>query len=204
MSDAGSNMARPEHRPASSRALAYTNRVEVTYYLHQGTTKTGKPRYYVAKTVGEGALAEVPRGFEITESINGVVSVRRKTDGGQEAPAGDVALVEAALSRHPHLRGYVARGVGSAVVIFEPHPRPAEMHAFGERSGLAGRAVTGLRQARFEPVMKFEREGDRYVVFRMTYRGKGGWSWPLRTGELAVLAHQLVKTIGTDEFYELL
>lgn len=178
--------------------------MEVTYYLHQGTTKTGKPRYYVAKTVGEGALAEVPSGFEITESINGVVSVRRRSDDAEVAPAGDVAVVEAALARHPHLRGYVARGVGSAVVIFEPHPRPAEVQALSERLGLAGLTGVTPGRARYEPVMKFVRENDHYIAFRMTYRGKGGWSWPLQKGDLAGLAQKLVRKIGTDDFYELL
>ncbi|MEM9484752.1 MAG: hypothetical protein AAGA83_13815 [Cyanobacteria bacterium P01_F01_bin.116] len=27
--------------------ITYTNRSLQTYYLHQGTTKTGKPKYYI-------------------------------------------------------------------------------------------------------------------------------------------------------------
>jgi len=45
-------------------ALQHTNRHGVAFHLHQGKTKTGKPKYYVAKTVGAGALAEMPAGFE--------------------------------------------------------------------------------------------------------------------------------------------
>jgi hypothetical protein len=41
-------------------ALQHTNRRGVAFHLHQGTTKTGKPKYCVAKTVGPGALAEMP------------------------------------------------------------------------------------------------------------------------------------------------
>jgi hypothetical protein len=54
----------------SKRALSYTNRKGQIYYLHAGTTKTGKPRYFVAKTIGDGALDELPPGFEIVETIN--------------------------------------------------------------------------------------------------------------------------------------
>lgn len=59
---------------ASPPPISYTNLRGVTFYLHAGTTETGKPRYFVAKTVGPGALTAVPAGFELTESINGVGS----------------------------------------------------------------------------------------------------------------------------------
>ena len=76
-------------------ALSYTNRRGDTYYLHAGKTKTGKPRYFVAKKVCEGALASMPDGWEFTESINATVSVRRVKPGAPAvcAPADD-------LSRH--------------------------------------------------------------------------------------------------------
>lgn len=60
--------------PAKPRALAYTNRD--TFFLHEGKTKTGKPRYFFAKTIREGAITEMPAGFEVTESVSAVVSVR--------------------------------------------------------------------------------------------------------------------------------
>jgi hypothetical protein len=53
-------------------------------------------------------------------------------------------------------------------------------------------------------VMKFVLGVKGYVAFRMTYRGKGGWSWPLASGKLPHIVKRLVKHIGTDEFYELM
>ncbi len=50
---------------------------------------------------------------------------------------------------------------------------------------------------------KFVREGTSYAAMRMTYRGKGGWSYPLATGPIATLAKRFVKPIGTDDFFEL-
>jgi hypothetical protein len=71
-------------------ALSHTNRKGNTYSLHQRTTKTGKPRYFVARSIGDNPLGEMPNGLEVTESINGVVSVRRKQAGkpsGSDATA---------------------------------------------------------------------------------------------------------------------
>src|SRR5262249_18121884 len=57
--------------------LTHTNAKGKTYYLHQGTTKTGKPKYYFSMQ-SEGTLAEsIPAGFEIYENPNAQVFLRR-------------------------------------------------------------------------------------------------------------------------------
>ncbi len=189
-------------------AFAYQNRMGVTYYLHEGRTTTGKPRYFFAKTMGPGMLSEMPGGVEVSESINGVVSVRRKTTDRAAVPEEDVKVVQEAVGRHLHLKGYMVRAVDSAVVIFEPHPRPSELRAFAERYGTSYRASNfieeRMKKAQYAPIMKFERESDGYVVLRMTYRGKGGWSWPLGAGKLGGLAKKFVPSIGTEAFFDLM
>lgn len=61
-----------------------------------------------------------------------------------------------------------------------------------------------MREAQLSPVMKFVREGDGYSVYRMTYRGEGGWSYVLDTGKLGALAKKYVRHVGTEEFFELM
>jgi hypothetical protein len=70
----------PAVRPArrSVGALAYKNRRGDTYYLHEGTTKTDKRRYFVIKTERESALASMLEGFEFAKSVNGGVSMTRR------------------------------------------------------------------------------------------------------------------------------
>jgi hypothetical protein len=49
----------------------------MTYYLHQGTTKTGKPKYHFS-TKRDGMLADtIPEGFEIYEAPDSRVFLRR-------------------------------------------------------------------------------------------------------------------------------
>ncbi len=191
----------------SKPAFAHTNRSGTTFYLHEGKTKTGKPRYYVAKTVGPGACAALPKGFEVSESINGVVSVRRKSAMENAVPTTDVAKVETAIRSHPHLEGYVARAEGDAIVIFEPQPRPEELRRMAQMYGsfrTEAFVTERLKRAQYTPVLKFEREGASYAVRRMTYRGKGGWSWSLEAGELPALVKKFLPKVGTDDFFELL
>src|SRR5262249_16791817 len=53
--------------------ITHTNAKGKTHYLHQGTTKTGKPKYHFSLQ-SEGTLAEfIPAGFEIYETPNAQV-----------------------------------------------------------------------------------------------------------------------------------
>ena len=57
--------------------ITHTNAKGKTSYLHQGTTKTGKPTYHFSMQ-SEGTLAEtIPAGFEIYENPNAQVFLRR-------------------------------------------------------------------------------------------------------------------------------
>jgi hypothetical protein len=191
-----------------NEAFAYTNRQDVAYYLHEGKTKTGKVRYYFARSVEEGALAELPAGWEVSESINGVVSVRRRREGDVRIPADDLLRVQAEMRRHPHLRHHVAQVDRDAIVIYQPDVDLAELREIAASAMVPGRAEAfvedRIRRARFSPVLRFVRDDSTYVVQRMTYRGDGGWSYPLALGALDRLMRDLVPKIGTDEFFELM
>jgi hypothetical protein len=192
----------------TTKVFSYENRLGDRYYLHEGKTKTGKPKYFFARDVRNGALAEMPEGFETTESINGVVSVRRKKPGEVSIPPSDVKLVEAAVERHRHLRWFKVQAIGNAIQVFEPHPRPEELLAFAEHayftSSVESFVGDRMRKAQYTPVMKFEVEGDHYAVFRMTYRGRGGWSYPLAAGKLQDLVKKFLPVVGTERFFDLM
>src|SRR4030095_12443088 len=57
--------------------ITHTNAKGKTSYLHEGTTKTGKPKYYCSME-SEGHLAEdIPVEFESYENPNAQVFLRR-------------------------------------------------------------------------------------------------------------------------------
>jgi hypothetical protein len=60
-----------------SRPYSYTNRRGDTYFLHTVVRKNGKTAYAMKRKLGDGALDDLPDGYEVAESINGAVSVRR-------------------------------------------------------------------------------------------------------------------------------
>lgn len=197
------------HLPSEIGVATYTNRMGDTYHLHKGTTKTGKIRYFVAKNPRQGALSAMPEGFEFSESINGVVSVRRIKESAAIIPESDIALVQAEMDCHHHLSGYRIATVKGEIVVFEPKNLfsglPEEMiHSLPM---LAHRSLGNTnRRVRYDPVMKFAplQKESGYSVHRMTYLGDGGWSWPVASGPLHKLVQKLLRHVGTDEFFELL
>ena len=206
-----------EDRPPAARSakgagvLTYTNRHGEPYYLHQGRTKTGKVRYFVARTVGEGALEAMPAGFEIAESINGVVSVRRADPSRPQVSVADLETVRAEVARHGHLRRHVVDARDGEIFIHEPEVSYDE-DALREMAAAAFVSVERMRRAsmrrrpRYTPVMKYAPEvfgGSVWAVYRMTYRGHGGWHI-LSAGPLADLAKRYVSHLGKESFFELL
>ena len=104
----------------NTTALSYKNRMGDTCYLHEGKTKTGKPRFFVAKTVRMEALAVMPEGYEFSESINGVVSVRRVDTSAPQIPERDLDLVRTELAHQDHLRLPQAVDTGGGPALCRP------------------------------------------------------------------------------------
>src|SRR2546422_63028 len=86
--------------------VSYTNRKGRTYTLYRSQTKTDKPRYYFGRAdQGHGEpVTELPPGFTISESVNGVVSLVK--DRPSLIQPEEVAAIEEAVHQHLEARRY--------------------------------------------------------------------------------------------------
>ncbi len=97
-------------------SITHVNSKGKTYYLHQGVTKTGKPKYHFAMK-SEGALVQsIPEGFEIYENPNAQVFLRRippkiLTDEERQ-------LVEDGMRKYASVKGYKIDVRGKAIVVY--------------------------------------------------------------------------------------
>jgi hypothetical protein len=135
-------MAKPtknKNGPASKGAgvFSYTNRKCYQYFIHQGMSKKGKTRYFTSRKP-EGALSQIPDGYEITESINAVVSVQKPKPA--LIPPADLECVRKKVSSFNHLKHYKVEAKGKEIIVYQPN----ELHALehvetsSEFSTLAG------------------------------------------------------------------
>jgi len=193
--------------------VTHTNRKGHTYYLCQGMMKTGKLRYYFAREPKEGSPDQIPDGYRISESVNGVVSLVK--DLPQLISPQEVASVEAVLARHPKSRDYRIALKNNQIVIYERlGPDMETLSAiFGKISALQSDKVKMRLQeqldkiARFSPVLRFvlmDPEERRFYAERWSYLGNvEDWIDIGESGKLEELAHRLIPKLGTDDFFEL-
>jgi hypothetical protein len=137
-----------------------------------------------------------------------------KTDlSAARIPEADRALASGEMARHAHLRSHRIEVIKGAIIVLEPTGAISEdvMAEMGRGFSMGPEdldtRVVGMRsKVRYAPVMKFVPcpERGEYSVYRMTYRGRGGWSWPLASGPLHKLLKRYLRHVGTDEFFELL
>jgi hypothetical protein len=194
--------------------VSYTNRKGLTYTLYRGQTKTGKPRYYFGRAgQGQGEpVTELPPGFTISESINGVVSLVK--DRPSLIQPEEVAAIEAVVQQHPEARRYRIAVKHDRIEIYE-QVGPDFEALLGELQ-TAGLSSPGLAErlqaeeehyARYTPVLRFILLDPTRRLFgaqRMCYLGSvDGWLELGQTGPVAKLARALIPTLGTDQFYDL-
>ena len=87
--------------------ITYTSRKGFTYTLCQGVSKTGTPRYYFAREPQDTPLEQIPAGYVISESLNGIVSLAK--DRPAQIRPEELATVEAALRPSALLAAISAR-----------------------------------------------------------------------------------------------
>jgi len=196
-------------------AVTYTNRKGQTYYLCQGQTKTGRPRYYFAREPKGVSLNQIPDGYTIRESVNGVVSLTkvRPTLLREE----EISAVQAAVQAHPEARHYRVDAKENQITVYE-HAGPdlAEMTAhIAEQLGIPAALARTARErmqeqenrhAQFTPILRFNLTNEDKRLFaaqRMRFFGTDHWITIEYNKTIAELAAALIPTLGTDEFFEL-
>jgi hypothetical protein len=191
--------------------VTYTNWRGVTYYLCRGVTKTGKPRYYFARQPKSEPVEQIPEGWKISESINGVVSLVK--DRPARIRPEEVAAVEAAVQWHPKSHNYRVSVKRNRIEIYERvGPDADELITRLREVGLlvpgrAGRLREMLEgRARFTPVLRFILEDVEERTFRTErwcYLGSiDDWIDVGPMGPVDRLARHWVPKLGTDALFE--
>jgi hypothetical protein len=96
--------------------IKHTNRHGNTYYLHKTMTKKGSIRY-VMKKEAKGALTKIPEGYEISEDVNGTVSMRQIKARIISKKEENFVL---SFLKKLSLMGYRVSSKGKYLIIYEP------------------------------------------------------------------------------------
>ncbi len=157
--------------------VEYINRKGQTYYLHQGTTKTGKPKYFFSRKQAAHPVDTIPEGLEIYENPNAQVFLRKiqpKLIWEEE-----IAIVKSGMEKF------------SAVKLYQIDVKKNILTVF----------VDAQAMLRFVLIDEKER---KFSVQRYCFLGSiDDWIDLGESGSLKNLVKTYVKHLGKDSYYEL-
>jgi hypothetical protein len=190
--------------------ITHTNAKGQIFTLYQGTTKTGKPRYYFAMK-SEGTLATaIPADYEIYENPNAQVFLRRippKIITDEERQ-----VVEEGMRTYATVKDYKIDVKGNALLIYT---------AIQEIDALADlfkdlypdptanvELMANLRKAvHYSPMLVFQlTDATRRTFQTQRYCFLGSvddWIEIGKPGKLTNLVKRYVKHLGQDSYVEL-
>ena len=153
------------------------------------------------RTVGDGAVDELPGGHDVVENVNGLVSLRRARP--RLITEAEDRVAREALDRYA-LRDCMVEIKDRSIVIHCSDVDQSKLKEVLARLGMGGEGLLG--RLHYSPILRFTLEDDEergFIVQQMTFRGDGGWSYPLDAGDLEELLREYLPHIGRDSFYEL-
>ena len=188
--------------------ITHTNVKGKTYYLHQGTTKTGKPKYYFSME-SAGLLAEaIPDGFEIYENPHAQVFIRRippKIITDEECQ-----VVEDGMRKYAGVQDYKIDVKGNAIVVFTPNQSVEEfaqlLKGLNPFIGAAKVRELFARSAQYAPMLQFLLEDEQRRLFtaqRYCFMGSIDDWIDIGHGSLTTLVKRYVKHLGQESYFEL-
>lgn len=187
--------------------MQYLNRRGDTYFAFQGTTKTGKPKYFASKKPGSPKakrVAELPSDFEIFENpVNATVVIRRRKQSLLTAAERNL-LARLALEYCQVACEVVIDGDSLVVYAGEPPRHNSVLEAM-----MPGVSIPIQLNSNFEPGFKFtltQVEERKFTVERYCYRSAfdGWWQLHSQPNVLESLAVKYLPHLGQESFFELL
>ena len=185
--------------------IIHRSRTGKTYYLHTGPKRGGGVQHFFS-TKPEGSLAErVPEGFEIHETVNGQVYLRRE----QPKLIREEEL-ESLRRRLTALRAghrYKVEVRGDTVTVHESGSDLGFLCEVAPHLSSPERDRISERFAHYQPILRFilaDAERRLFAPERYCFRGSVDDWIPIGPPEkLEKLAAKYLKHLGQDSFYEL-
>ncbi len=192
--------------------MEYVNRKDDTYYLQQGKTKTGKPKYYFGRKVTAVPLDILPAGYEVYESPENAQVYARKVRATAISPM-ERRLVETQVARIAGLKHLIVDIEADAIVVYLPSTEDKLLGKFVDSFGLTESRIAEFQDkmakwAQYDKMMRFELvdEDERlYIAQRWCFRGSiDDWIFLAGPVPLERLVEQFAPHLGKESFFELM
>ena len=188
--------------------IEYTNRKRQTYYLHDGKTRSGKPRcFFSLKTPGK-PVTKIPRGFEIYENPDGLVFLRRIE--AQVITDAELATVRSLLAKLAATQSSTTDRKGKYIMIYAAEdlldPQLGSQKSVDAPAGESTRD-SNQHHLQYTPMFRLTLDDAtrrEFLIERWCFRRSvNGW-YRLGGGKLQPLLRTYLPHLGDDSFFEMM
>ena len=190
--------------------ITHVNAKGKTYYLHQGTTKTGKPKYHFAMKCDGDLANSIPEGFEIYENPKAQVFLRRIPP--KIITDEDRQIVEDGMRKYAGVKDYKIDVRGKAIVIYtadQDIDTLAGMLRELHPDSMSNPEVAGLLRGaiHYSPRMQFVLDDEDHRLFiaqHYCFMGVVDDWIDIGHGTLAKLVKTYLQHLGNESYFELI
>jgi len=186
-----------------------TNRRGRKHYLHEGKTKTGKPKYFFSMKA-EGTLVNaIPDGYEIYEHPSAQLFLRKISP--QIIAPEEVAIVRDGIKKHAKIDNSIVDVKDNQIVVYlcdqnvDHLMEIASPISSADAARMRGALVQSLT---YSPMMQFvldDAKTREFVVERWCFRGSvDDWITLDSSTDLNALVKQYGQHLGKESFYDLI
>lgn len=176
-----------------------------TYHLHVSKTSTGKEKFFLS-TKTDGVLAKkLPEDFEIYETVNSMVFLRRKTASLIQEE--EFAMIQSRLNQIGGNVGFKAEIKKNMIVIYQADESFGLEQTF---PWITKAKASELKEkfASYQAVMRFvlvQKEPRLFRPERFCFRGSiDDWIMLGLPAPLKSLCAKFLKHLGKDSLYDLM
>ncbi|EKU97016.1 hypothetical protein Lepto7375DRAFT_1050 [Leptolyngbya sp. PCC 7375] len=191
--------------------ITYTNRSLQTYYLHQGTTKTGKPKYFFSKKSEGNLVEQIPDGFEIYENPNAQVFLRRIPK--KIITDAEVQVVKQGMENFSKVKPFIIDVKKEIIYIFISKGNTDQLSEMIRSTAVPfNRDADTIEQLiqqsmRYTSDLRFtliDKQNRRFQTERYCYLGSiDDWIYIGHEDSLDVLVKTYLPHLGQESFFEL-
>ncbi|MBF0449229.1 MAG: hypothetical protein HQK75_00855 [Candidatus Magnetomorum sp.] len=192
--------------------VTHINKRKQKYYLHQGTTKTGKPKYHFSMKDNGNLMEKIPEGYEIYEHpSNAQVFLRKK----QPKIITDIEskLIRKYLKKIKNSNRYIPDIKGKVITVFEANQNSDDLRSVFERLSFgmyqSDACINEIldKTATYSPVMRFILEDQKHRLFtaeRFCFRSSiDDWIYIGGPDSLEKLLKIYLKHLGQESLYDI-
>lgn len=200
-------------------SVEFCNRIGKRYFLREGKSKTGKPRYFFSSNQnGKGEeVGAIPEGYEIYEHPENAQVFLRKIQPRLITEL-EEQYVKKLLGSLNNGRRYLVDCKNRTLTIYESNTDSEELKGIfggfmdnhpllrGVTADHAMSALTKMTDQHYTAVLRFtlkDKEGRRFTAERFCFRGSvDDWIYLSGPGPFRDIVKEYTGILGKDEFFQ--